>query len=244
MADPTLDIVGRLPVVRERVEGLWRGGHPDTSLRRLFWARHDISGAAEAQPTERVGVISVRKVFRPRWGEVKGGVKWFAPAVVLWLGTAVVVAQELPPAGGPIPELRRGAGGQIELVPPSAPARRGPNRPNPVAGAPAPPPPKKVRTPSPSATPSRQSPQPVITVTPANPRVPDTTARGAVVATYSITMSDGSPFRGTVRFGAPNYDGNRMFALSGNTIIVNPVGPGLRRGETTVTYHVTLETIP
>ena len=181
------------------------------------------------------------KIFQLGGEKGKSGVKWISLGIVLWLVMAISVAQELPSGGGPIPALRRGSGGQLELAPPSAAPRREANRPNPADGAPAPPSPnRKVRTPSANAAP----PQPVITVTPVTPRVPDTTPRGAAVATYSIAMSDGSPFRGAVRFGPPNYDGHKVFALSGNKIIVNPGGPGLRRSKTTVIHRITLETIP
>lgn len=84
----------------------------------------------------------------------------------------------------------------------------------------------------------------MIIVAPVTPRVPDTTPRGATVATFSVMMSDGSPFTGTVRFGAPYYDGKGVFALSGNKIIVNPDGPGLGPNRTTITNHITLEAIP
>jgi hypothetical protein len=81
-------------------------------------------------------------------------------------------------------------------------------------------------------------------VTPVVPRISDTTPRGAVVASYSVVMSDGSPFTGAVRFAAPHYDSQKVFALSGGKIIVNPSGPGLVPGKTTVTHHITLETVP
>jgi hypothetical protein len=64
------------------------------------------------------------------------------------------------------------------------------------------------------------------------------------VASYSVAMSDGSPFTGTVRFAAPNFDANRIFAISGDKLIVNPNGPGLSRHATTSTYRITLETVP
>jgi hypothetical protein len=57
-------------------------------------------------------------------------------------------------------------------------------------------------------------------------------------------MSDGSPFAGTVRFAAPHYDSKQMFALSGDKIIVNPNGPGLRSTKRSATYTITLETVP
>jgi hypothetical protein len=79
---------------------------------------------------------------------------------------------------------------------------------------------------------------------PSTPHVPDKTPLGGVVATFSVKMSDGSPFTGTVRFGAPYYDGKGVFALSGYNIIVKPSGPGLGPNKTTITDHITLEAIP
>jgi hypothetical protein len=87
------------------------------------------------------------------------------------------------------------------------------------------------------------APQPVITITPTTPEVPDMTPLGAVVATYAVAMSDGSPFSGTVRFAAPFFDAGGIFALSGNNIIVNPNGPGIGPNITTMTDRITLETV-
>jgi hypothetical protein len=84
----------------------------------------------------------------------------------------------------------------------------------------------------------------VITVMPNTPVVPDTAPLGTVVATYDVAMSDGSPFTGTVRFGAPFYDAGGIFALSGNNIIINPAGPGVGPLMTSITDHITLEAIP
>jgi hypothetical protein len=84
----------------------------------------------------------------------------------------------------------------------------------------------------------------VITVTPSTPTVPDTTPLGAVVAAFSVVMSDGSPFTGTVGFGAPYYDAGGIFALAGRNIIVNPSGPGVGPNMTTITDHITLVAIP
>ncbi len=88
------------------------------------------------------------------------------------------------------------------------------------------------------------TPQPVISVTPLAPVVPDTTPKGAVVATVVVTMSDGSPFTGTLRFAAPYFDAGGSFALSGNDIIVSPTGPGVGPNVTTITDHITLEALP
>jgi hypothetical protein len=83
-----------------------------------------------------------------------------------------------------------------------------------------------------------------IIVTPNTPQLPDTTSVGAVVATYTVTMSDGSPFVGTIGFGSPNFDAGGIFALTGSptsgNIIVNPNGPGVGPNSGTVTDHITL----
>jgi hypothetical protein len=84
----------------------------------------------------------------------------------------------------------------------------------------------------------------IITVTPNSPQIPDTTSVGAVVATYTVVMSDGSPFAGTVGFGAPNFDAGGIFALRGSptsgNIIVSPTGPGVGPNLGTITDHITL----
>jgi hypothetical protein len=87
-------------------------------------------------------------------------------------------------------------------------------------------------------------PAPVITVTPNTPRVPDTTSLGAVVATYTVTMSDGSPFVGTIGFGPPNFDAGGIFVLTGSppigNVIINPNGPGVGPNLSTITDQITL----
>jgi hypothetical protein len=102
---------------------------------------------------------------------------------------------------------------------------------NVTAVAPPPPPPP----PAPAA---------VITVTPNTPQVPDTTSLGAIVATYTVTMSDGSPFIGTIGFGPPNLDAGGIFALTGSptsgNVIVNPSGPGVGPNLSTITDQITL----
>jgi hypothetical protein len=87
-------------------------------------------------------------------------------------------------------------------------------------------------------------PAPVITVTPNTPQVPDTTSVGGVVATYTVTMSDGSPFVGTIALGPPNFDAGGTFALMGSPtsgdVIVNPSGPGVGPNLSTITDQITL----
>jgi len=167
-------------------------------------------------------------------------------AAVLCADIRASSGQALPPGGGSLPELRRGANGQIEIVPQNTPARPevGQNR---AAPAPNAAPTGSILNRAAPAARGQAAPalrQPVIVVAPVTPHIPDTSSRGAVVATYSVTMGDGSPFTGTVRFGAPYYDGGGVFALSDNKIIVNPDGPGVGPNRTTVTKHITLEAIP
>jgi hypothetical protein len=168
-------------------------------------------------------------------------------AVSLLLADAAASwAQGLPSGGGPMPELRRGANGQIEVVPKNPAARQTPGGANTAPAAPplsrggAPPPVRVAAPPRLPAGPLR----PVIEVRPNTPSVRDTAPGGTVVARYSVRMSDNSPFTGTVRFGPPHYDDNGKFALAGSNIIVNPDGPGIGPNQTTMTDHITLEAIP
>jgi hypothetical protein len=66
-----------------------------------------------------------------------------------------------------------------------------------------------------------------IALNPPNPTIPSTTPLGAVVATISVTWSNGAPFTGTLSFGPPNSSGGGVYALSGNNLIINPAGPGV-----------------
>ena len=95
-----------------------------------------------------------------------------------------------------------------------------------------------------NATAAASPPTVNIIVTPNTPQIPDTTSVGAVVATYTVTMSDGSPFVGTIGFGPPNFDAGGIFALTGSptsgNVIVNPNGPGVGPNLSTVTDHITL----
>jgi len=167
-------------------------------------------------------------------------------ALALCAAIPASLGQALPPGGGPLPELRRGTNGEIEAVRPK-PASRPEVGQSRAAPAPKAAPAGSVLNRAAPAARGRAAPaprQPVIMVAPVAPHIPDTSSRGAVVATYSVTMGDGSPFTGTVRFGAPYYYGGGVFALSDNKIIVNPHGPGVGPNRTTVTKHITLEAIP
>ncbi len=92
---------------------------------------------------------------------------------------------------------------------------------------------------------SNPIPTPIITVNPIAPSIADTIAKGAVVATYKVTMSDGSLFTGTIAFAAPNFDSGGIYALSGTgaggNIIVSLTGPGVGSHPTPVTESITLQ---
>jgi hypothetical protein len=66
-----------------------------------------------------------------------------------------------------------------------------------------------------------------IALNPTNPTIPSTAPLGTVVATVSVTWSNGAPFTGTLSFGPPNSNGGGVYALSGNNLIINPAGPGV-----------------
>lgn len=90
-----------------------------------------------------------------------------------------------------------------------------------------------------------------LTVIPSAPVIDSTTPVGAVIATVSVTRSDGLPWGGTIFFAAPNFDGGGRFALLGphaadpsHEIIVNPVGPGLVNVTGSITDYITLDATP
>jgi hypothetical protein len=66
-----------------------------------------------------------------------------------------------------------------------------------------------------------------ISVNPSNPSIASSAPLGSAVATITATWSDGSPFTGTLSFGAPYSNDNATFAISGNNLIINPGGPGV-----------------
>ena len=111
-----------------------------------------------------------------------------AAVSLLLADVAAARAQELPSGGGPMPELRRGANGQIEVVPTHPAPRQAPGRAStspaapPPSGGSAPPPVRVAVPPRLPAGPLR----PVIEVRPNTPRVRDTAPGGTVVARYSV----------------------------------------------------------
>jgi hypothetical protein len=94
---------------------------------------------------------------------------YVAAALLLILGAADIAAQQLPPATAPVPPLRRGPGGQIEV----APANPEP----PAAAAKSSKPRRETTTPSqPAPPPASTSPTPVLNAAPAGP--PQAIAQG------------------------------------------------------------------
>jgi hypothetical protein len=57
---------------------------------------------------------------------------------------------------------------------------------------------------------------------------------GSFVATIVPGWSDGSPFTGTLSFAPPYSNDHGTFAISGNSLIVNPSGPGVSSSADTI----------
>ena len=83
-----------------------------------------------------------------------------------------------------------------------------------------------------------------IQIVPSTPTILSTTPLGGTVATLLVSNSDGSIFAGSISFVAPHFDAGGVFAISGNTIIVNPAGPGVGNITGTVTDYITLDATP
>lgn len=62
---------------------------------------------------------------------------------------------------------------------------------------------------------------------PPNPSIAPSAPAGTVVATIIAVWSDGTSFIGNLSFGPPFYNDRGTFAIAGNKLIINPVGPGL-----------------
>ena len=78
-----------------------------------------------------------------------------------------------------------------------------------------------------------------VSLNPANPSIASNAPLGSVVATITASWSDGSPFNGTLSFGAPYSNDNATFAISGKNLTVNPAGPGVSADANT-TQNVTI----
>jgi Domain of unknown function (DUF4082) len=76
-------------------------------------------------------------------------------------------------------------------------------------------------------TPVTPTPYLMLSFNPPNPTVASNAPAGTVVATITANWSNGTPFTGTLSFGAPDSNDKATFAISGNQLIVNTAGPGL-----------------
>jgi hypothetical protein len=78
-----------------------------------------------------------------------------------------------------------------------------------------------------------------VTFNPPNPSISVDAPAGTVVATITAAWNDGSPFTGSLGFAAPYSDDHGTFAISGNNLIINPLGPGVSADGNT-TQNVTI----
>jgi hypothetical protein len=85
---------------------------------------------------------------------------------------------------------------------------------------------------------SKPAPTPVISFNPPAPSIAPNAAAGTLVATVNVTMSDGSPFTGSLAF-APYGSDNGTFSLNGQQIVVANAAALLAEANTT--QHVTVE---
>jgi len=92
---------------------------------------------------------------------------------------------------------------------------------------------------APLAQPSPPPPALTLTVSPFTPIISETAPLGTTVATVTAAWSNGSPFTGTIQFTAPYYDAGGTFALSGNQLIISPVGLGVN-GDGGSTQNISL----
>jgi hypothetical protein len=83
-------------------------------------------------------------------------------------------------------------------------------------------------------TPTAPTPYLTLSFNPPNPTIGSNAPAGTVVATITASWSNGSPFTGTLSFGAPNSNDHGTFAISGDQLIVSSAGPGMTAdGDTT-----------
>src|SRR5215469_2601735 len=76
-----------------------------------------------------------------------------------------------------------------------------------------------------------------LTISPLSPNISGSAQLGTYVATVTAAWSNGSPFTGTIQFTSPYYDDGGTFALSGNQLIISPLGLGVN-GDGGSTQHV------
>jgi hypothetical protein len=90
-----------------------------------------------------------------------------------------------------------------------------------------------------SSSASVTTPYLVLNFNPPNPGIPADAPLGSLVASIIASWSNGSPFTGTLSFAPPYSNDQGAFAISGNSLIVNPSGPGVSSDANT-TLSVTI----
>jgi hypothetical protein len=92
---------------------------------------------------------------------------------------------------------------------------------------------------------SPSAPTPILTLSfdPPQPSITSDAPLGSVVATITASWSDASPFTGTFSFGPPYSNQQGTFAIVGNTLIIDPSGPGVSHDANT-TQNVTIVATP
>ena len=88
-------------------------------------------------------------------------------------------------------------------------------------------------------SPAVSTPYLTLSFNPPNPSITSSAPLDSVVATITASWSDGSPFAGTLSFGPPYSNDQGVFAISGNSLIVNPSGPGVS-SDANATLNVTV----
>jgi len=83
-------------------------------------------------------------------------------------------------------------------------------------------------------TPTAPTPYLTLKFNPASPSIASNGPAGTVVATVTATWSNGSPFTGTLTFAQPYSSDQGIFVMSGNSLIINPSGPGVSADANTV----------
>ena len=88
-------------------------------------------------------------------------------------------------------------------------------------------------------SPAVSTPYLTLSFNPPNPSITSSAPLDSVVATITASWSDGSPFAGTLSFGPPYSNDQGVFAISGDSLIVNPSGPGVS-SDANATLNVTV----
>jgi hypothetical protein len=88
-------------------------------------------------------------------------------------------------------------------------------------------------------TPTTPTPSLTVNFNPPKPSISASAPAGTLVATITAAWSDGSPFTGSLGFAAPYSDDHGTFAISGNNLVINPLGAGVSADGNT-TQNVTI----